>query len=94
MPIDKIGQIEPIQPRRDGGRSGRVEKRNEGDSVNISAEARDHADYLRVLDVVKDSPDIRAERVAELNQKKNDPKYIDDILVGKVADKIMLGLGF
>ena len=93
MTIGRIGDIQPIQPGREGERSGRVEKRDAGgDSVSISTEAKEKADFLRVFDVVKETPDIRTELVAELKQKINDPAYMDAIL-GGTADRIIRSLG-
>ena len=93
MTIGRIGDIQPIQPGREGERNGRVEKRDVGDSVSISTEAKEHADFLRALDVVKETPDIRMERVAELKKKINDPAYIDAILVSETADRVIRSLG-
>jgi negative regulator of flagellin synthesis FlgM len=93
MTIGRIGQFEPIQPGREGGRNGRVERRDVGDSVSISTEAKEQADFLRALDVVKETPDVRQERVSELKKKINDPAYIDEILVRETANRVMRSLG-
>ena len=93
MTIGRIGHIEPIQPGREGGWNGRVTKSNEGDSVNISREAKERAEDLKIRGIVNEAPDVRAERVAELKQKMNDPHYINDILIGATADKILDSLG-
>ncbi|MDR0538911.1 MAG: flagellar biosynthesis anti-sigma factor FlgM [Spirochaetaceae bacterium] len=96
MSIEKIGGYEPVQPGRGSGRNGRIEEKHsaEGDSVSISKGAREQAEYLRVLDIVKDTPDVRADKVAELKQKLNSSNYINDILIGATADKVMQALGF
>ncbi|MDR0551555.1 MAG: flagellar biosynthesis anti-sigma factor FlgM [Spirochaetaceae bacterium] len=89
MSIERIGHIDPIQPGRGSGRNSRIEKNvNEGDSVSISGEARTQAEFLRALDVVKEAPDVRAARIAEIKQKINSPGYINDILISATADKI------
>ena len=92
--IGRIGDIQPIQPGREGGRNGRVEKRDVGgDSVSISKEAKEQADFLRALDFVKETPDIRMERVEELKKKINDPAYMDEILINATADRVIRSLG-
>jgi negative regulator of flagellin synthesis FlgM len=93
MTIDRINPLEPIQPGKKGGRSGQVEKGKESDSISLSSEAVEKADLYRAMELVSPAEDVRAERIAELKAKINDPAYINDAIVQATADKIMDAFG-
>ena len=87
-----VGGIGPINNYNDYikiTKKDKVDKLNSSDSVNISNEAVNMADAKKVLDMVKNSPDIRADRVAEIKEKLNDPNYINNTILDSVADKII-----
>jgi negative regulator of flagellin synthesis FlgM len=42
-----------------------------------------------VAEEVRSAPDIRMDRVAEIKAKLEDPNYIDDTVMGAVADSLM-----
>jgi negative regulator of flagellin synthesis FlgM len=89
MMIDRIGSIEPIQPGKKSGRTNQVNEAPKADSISISSEAVEKAEQLRVLELVKASPDARSSRVEELRAKINDPSYINDKILNATADKII-----
>ena len=66
-----------------------VDKANAADTVSISQEAKDKAELQRIIDMVKSAPDVRADRVAEVTDKLKDPNYINNTILGNVADKIL-----
>ena len=66
-----------------------LDKPNASGEVTISQEARDKAEMQRIIDMVKSAPDVRADRVAEVSDKLKDPNYINNALLGNVADKIL-----
>ncbi|MFW6288667.1 MAG: flagellar biosynthesis anti-sigma factor FlgM, partial [Spirochaetota bacterium] len=61
----------------------------ENDSVSFSNEAKIKAEMLRVAEQVKQAPDVREDRIAEVKRKLEDPDYIDNRVVEHVAEQIM-----
>ena len=89
MTIDRIGSVDPIQPGKKPGRTGQVNETSRADSINISSEAQEKAELYRVRELAANAPDIRADRVAELKEKINDPSYINDRIVSATADRLI-----
>jgi negative regulator of flagellin synthesis FlgM len=93
MTIDRITPLDPIQPGKKSGRAGQVEKGTEADSIKISSEASEKAEFYRTVELVNAAPDMREDRIAELKAKINDPSYINDTIIKATADKIMSAFG-
>ena len=89
MTIDRIGNIDPIQPGKKPGQTGQVKGSPNADSISISSEAQAKAEIFRVQELVAAAPDIRAEKIAELKAKIDDPSYINDKVVNATADNII-----
>jgi negative regulator of flagellin synthesis FlgM len=89
MKVESLGNLEPIQPSKGIGKASRTEKIDKRDSVSISDEAVRKADWLKTIEYAKAAPDIRADRIAELKQKINDPNYITEKLLYDTADRII-----
>ena len=89
MTIDRIGSIDPIQPEKKPGRTSHISESPKTDSISISSEAQEKAELLRAQELVAASPEIRAERIAELKEKINDPSYIDDKIINATANKLI-----
>ena len=89
MTIDRVGFIDPIQPGKKPGQTNKAGGAAGADSISISSEAQKKAELLRVQELAAAAPDVRADRVAELKAKINDPSYIDDKIMNATADKII-----
>jgi len=89
MTIDRIGSIDPIQPGKKPGRANQVSEPRGADSISISSEAQAKAELLRTQELAGAAPEVRAERVAELKEKINDPSYINDKVMNATADKLI-----
>lgn len=89
MTVDRIGSIDPIQNSKKTGKPESVHKRGDIDSVNLSNEAVEKGDLYQAIELVSSAADVRAEKIAELKQKINDPAYINDTVINKTAEKIM-----
>jgi negative regulator of flagellin synthesis FlgM len=87
MTIPSVGQIGPVY----GGntKTSPASKPIKGDSVNISSEALEKAEALRIHEIVAAAPDTRAERIAELKQKINNPDYINEAMMRGAAEAIL-----
>jgi len=87
-----IGEIGPINNYND---YKKIEKKNNGkkiensDSVEISKEALIKSETNKIMESLKNTPDVRADKIAEIKAKINDPDYINDSVLKDVADKIL-----
>ena len=89
MTIDRIGSIEPIQPGKKPGQTSQVNESSRSDSINISSEAQEKAEFFRTRELAANAPDVRADRVAELKAKIDDPSYINDRVLNATADRLI-----
>jgi len=89
MTIDRVGFVDPIQPGKKPGQTNKSGGTAGADSISISSEAQQKAELLRVRELAASAPEVRAERIAELKEKINDPSYIDDKIMNATADKII-----
>ena len=89
MTIDRIGSVDPIQPENRIGRVNHASRSQDADSISISVEAQERAEMLRVREIVASAPDSRAERIAELRERINDPAYFNDRVMNATADRLM-----
>ena len=89
MTIDRLNGIDPVKPVRPIQRTQRTEAFGKADAVSVSHEARVLSDANIALEAVKNAPDIREDKVAEVKKKFADPSYINNALLELVADKIL-----
>jgi len=89
MTIDRIGNIDPIQPGKKPGQTGPAKGAPNADSINISSEALAKSELHRIQELVAAAPDTRAEKIAELKAKINDPSYLSDKVISATADNII-----
>jgi negative regulator of flagellin synthesis FlgM len=89
MMIDRINPLDPIQPGKKANRSGQLGPGSGADSIALSPEAKKKAEIYQALELVSAAPDVRADRIAELREKIDDPGYINDTIIKAAADKIM-----
>jgi len=93
MMIDRIGSVDPIQPGKKASKTEAVHSRADSDSVSVSTEAMEKGELYRAIELVSSAEDVRADRIAELKQKINDPAYLNDKLISETADRIMNAFG-
>ncbi|GHV72021.1 hypothetical protein AGMMS49928_26960 [Spirochaetia bacterium] len=93
MTIDRVNYIDPIQPGKKSGRVSQVNPAAKTDSISFSSEAVEKSALYHAIELVSAAPDVRADRVAELKAKINDPSYLNDRIIGATADKIMEAFG-
>ena len=89
MTIDRIGSIDPIQPGRKPDPADRVSRPRGADSISISSEAQERAELLKAQQLAAAAPEIRAERIAELKEKINDPSYLNDGVLNATAERLI-----
>jgi negative regulator of flagellin synthesis FlgM len=96
MTVDKIGNVNNIfEPKR----SKNVQKNDSlstgNDSVQISSEGLKAIEDARFAQIVRETPDVRAERVQEIKAQIDGGTYnkdFDDKILAMVADKILTGI--
>jgi negative regulator of flagellin synthesis FlgM len=89
MTIDRVGQIDPIQPGKRPGKTSQVNESPKSDSIDISSEALEKAELLRTQELAASAPDVRLERVAELKEKINDPAYLNEKVINATANNLI-----
>jgi len=90
MVIDKIGNINNIiEPKKTKSISS-VKKDGKSDSIQISSEGKKAAETSRLNQIVKETPDIRTDRVREIKEKIKDGSYDfnNNKMLEMVADRI------
>ncbi|MDA8425707.1 MAG: flagellar biosynthesis anti-sigma factor FlgM [Treponema sp.] len=81
--------MDPIRDPMKPSQGGRADRAGKGDSISISHDASFKADLFRASEIAKGAPDVRADRVAELKAKIDQPGYLDDAVLSLTADKIL-----
>jgi negative regulator of flagellin synthesis FlgM len=92
MKVQGLNSVEQVQAlKKAAGLEKPVESAVSETVVNISKTAVNREDFLRALEVVKaaEVPDVRADRVAELKAKINDPAYINESIIKLTADRVV-----
>ena len=89
MSIERLGPVDPVQRYSQTEKTKAPQSRRENDSVAFSEEAKMKAEIFRISEQVKAAPDVRLDRVEEVKRKLEDPNYIDEKVVGHVAEQIM-----
>ena len=96
MVIDKVGNINNIYETK---KTKNVQKAGElpsgNDSVSISTEGLKAIEEAKYSQIVRQSPDVRAERVREIKAQIADGSYdkdMDEKVLSMVADKILSNL--
>jgi negative regulator of flagellin synthesis FlgM len=92
MTIDRIGYLDPIQPGKKPGRNESINQNPKSDSISLSSEAIEKSEFYYAGELVSAAPDVRADLVAEMKAKIDDPSYINDRLQA-TADKIIEAFG-
>ena len=93
MTIEGLGPIDSISKLKKNSKNVKPQQKAETDSVNVSSEAKNLAELYQVNEAVKNSSDVRLDRIEEVKRKLEDPNYINDKVVELVADNIMKNFG-
>jgi negative regulator of flagellin synthesis FlgM len=95
MMINGINSINPLNNVQETRKSEGISKARatESDSISVSKEAEKMAEAYYLDKVAAETPDVRADRVAEVREKIKDPSYLNDAVFGSAADKFLSALG-
>ncbi len=93
MIIDRLGGINPLENLSNASKPQKAKSVEKADSVSVSAEAKNLSEIHFAMDAVKASPDVRADKVAEVAEKIKDPDYITGAIINIVADRFLDEIG-
>lgn len=92
--VDKVGGINPLQNVQNTRKTSEAENVKAGkDSITVSEEAKRMADLYYMKQVAAETPDVRADRVAEVKQKIKDPAYLTKAVLDSAADRLLASFG-
>ena len=86
--INNVSQVNNVQNLRKNENVSKVSQ--EVDSIDVSDEAKE---IYFMEKVAKETPDVRADRIAEIKEKIKDPNYLNDTIINSAADKFLSALG-
>ena len=86
--INNVSQVNNVQNLRKNENVSKVSQ--EVDSIDVSAEAKE---IYFMEKVARETPDVRADRIAEIKEKIKDPNYLNDTIINSAADKFLSALG-
>ena len=89
MTIEGLGPVDPLSKYNKADKAEKPSKADKKDSINVSAEAKSMGEIYKAAESVKNSPDVRQDRIDEIKEKLKDPSYINDRIIESVADNIM-----
>jgi negative regulator of flagellin synthesis FlgM len=89
MTIERLGPVDPLQNPKKSSRTERASQATSSDSVSLSKEAVAKGEAFQAYELARTAPETRADRIAELKSKIDDPNYINEAVVSITADKII-----
>ncbi|MCQ2553882.1 MAG: flagellar biosynthesis anti-sigma factor FlgM [Clostridia bacterium] len=89
--VNNVTQVNNVQNLRKNEGTSKVA--HEADSISVSAEAKEMAEIYYMEKVANETPDVRADRVAEVKEKLKDPNYLNNAVLNSAADKFLSALG-
>ena len=89
--VNNVTQVNNVQNLRKTESSAKVDR--EYDSISVSDEAKEMAEAYYLEKVANETPDVRADRVAEVKEKLKDPNYLNDAVIKSAADKFLSAIG-
>ena len=92
--IDKIGGLNPLNNVQNIRKTDNAAKvSSQTDSISVSKEAIEKAEAYYLDKVAAETPNVRADRIAEVKAKIKDPSYLSDEVILSAAEKVMSGFG-
>lgn len=90
MVIDKIGNINNIVETKKTRGTSAAKEVKKNDSIQISSEGKKAAELAKLSHAVKETPDMRMDRVNEIKEKIASGTYNfnDEKILEMVADRI------
>lgn len=93
MTINRMGPTDPVNKLTKIDKIQKTAQQSSSDSIKVSKSVISEAELVKAANIASNAPDIRADRVAEVKAKLQDPNYINDTVINSVAEKIMEDFG-
>ena len=98
MKVNQVGQsVQTQQVQRKGRKAESPPAKQKGDKVEISSQARKLQDTKELQAAasksIKDSPDVRDDKIAEVRQRILDGFYDQSNISSSIADKLLKEFG-
>ncbi len=91
MALDPLGPIDPVASLKAIDRIERTAPTRPddiADSANLSTEARVVAELDAAMEIANDSPDVRADLVADVRARLQDADYLDATVIDRIAKRL------
>lgn len=89
--VNNVTQVNNIQNLRKAENTAKVT--DSSDSISVSKEAKEMAELYYLDKVAESTPDVRADKIAEIKEKIKDPSYLSDATINSAADKFLSAIG-
>jgi negative regulator of flagellin synthesis FlgM len=89
MTVERIGPLDPSSNIKKAEKPSKLKTKSDVDSINVSQEARSKSEVFKAQEAAKAAPDVRADRVAEVKRKLQDPSYPSQEVIEKTAEGIL-----
>ena len=93
MTIDRMGSLDPLKNLGKADKPAKPVRADRSDSIELSSEAKSQAELLSAREAARAAPEIRADRVAEIKVKLQDPNYINNAILESTAEGILKSFG-
>ena len=92
--VDKIGGINPLNNIQNTRRTNAASRYSaSSDSISVSEEAQKMAESYYLKTIADETPDVRADLVAQIKEKIKDPNYLNSEVISSAANRIMADFG-
>jgi len=89
--VSNVTQVNNVQNLRKTENTAKVTESS--DTVTVSKEAKEMAEIYYMDRVAAETPDVRADKIAEIKEKIKDPSYLSDAVINSAADKFLSAIG-
>ncbi|MCR4742185.1 MAG: flagellar biosynthesis anti-sigma factor FlgM [Treponema sp.] len=89
--VSNVTQVNNVQNLRKPENTAKVTESS--DTVTVSKEAKEMAEIYFMDKVAAETPDVRADKIAEIREKIKDPSYLNDAIINSAADKFLSAIG-
>lgn len=94
MMINGVNSINPLNNVQNSRKTENTAKVSyDSDSISVSKEAIAKAEAFYLDKVSAETPNVRADKIAEIKAKIKDPSYLSDAIIQSTAEKFMTSIG-
>ena len=92
--INGVNGVNPLNHGQNLRKTENAAKvKSSSDTVSVSPEAEKMAEAYYMDKIAQETPDVRADRIAEIKEKIKDPNYLSDSVIKSAADNFLSAIG-